>query len=183
MSRIALIEPDAAQGRAQELLTQVKAALGLVPNMTKAMANSPALLQGYLALSGALGTGEFDAGTRELIAITVAEANSCSYCLSAHTYIGEHIAKLGPEALEQARDAASSDSRTAAVLGLADAVVRHRGHVDDATFAQARGAGLTDSDIAETVGHVALNVLTNLFNSLAQVDNDWPALTPRDAVA
>ena len=183
MSRLPAIDPEQANGPARELLGQVQHALGLVPNMTKVMANSPAVLRGYLALSNALATGDLDAGVRERIAITVAEANGCGYCLSAHTYIGANIVKLESDELDRARSATSADAHTSAVLRLADEVVRNRGHVDDAAFAEIRAAGLTDAEIAETVGQVALNVLTNLFNSLAQVDNDWPLVSPRDAAA
>jgi len=38
----------------------------------------------------------------------------------------------------------------------------------------ARAAGLSDSEIAEVVGNVALNVLTNYFNKAADVDIDFP---------
>ena len=48
MSRIPQINPESATGRAKELLDAVKGKLGLVPNMTRAMANSPAVLDGYL---------------------------------------------------------------------------------------------------------------------------------------
>ena len=41
-----------------------------------------------------------------------------------------------------------------------------------------QAAGVSDQEIAETVGHVAVNVLTNLFNKLAGVENDWPVVTP-----
>jgi hypothetical protein len=37
---------------------------------------------------------------------------------------------------------------------------------------------VTDTEIGEVVGHVALNVLTNYFNLLAGTDNDWPTVTP-----
>ncbi len=57
MARITQISPEAATGRAKDLLDAVKQKLGLVPNMTRAMANSPAVLDGYLQLSGALGQG------------------------------------------------------------------------------------------------------------------------------
>jgi alkylhydroperoxidase family enzyme len=46
--------------------------------MTWAMANSPALLQGYLDLSGALGRGVLRPATRERIALAVAQRNNCS---------------------------------------------------------------------------------------------------------
>ena len=57
MPRLALIQTEATPGRAQDLLSGVKKKLGLVPNLTRVLANSPAALEGYLAFSGALATG------------------------------------------------------------------------------------------------------------------------------
>ncbi len=41
----------------------------------RVVASSPAALEGYLGLSGALGKGQLDARTRERIALAVAEHN------------------------------------------------------------------------------------------------------------
>lgn len=173
---IATVDPTTATGTAKELLDQVQAALGVTPNMTKAMANSPALLRGYLALSGALATGTLRAGEREQLAIATAEANGCSYCLSAHTYLGGALAKLPDGELEAARDAKSSDPHAAALLTLSDEILRARGAVGQDAIATARAAGVTDEEIGEVVGHIALNVLTNYFNVLAGVEIDWPVV-------
>ncbi len=80
--------------------------------------------------------------------------------------------------MEHARVARSNEPHTQAVLALADAILRTRGDVDDETLEAARAAGVTDAEIAETVGNVAINVLTNYFNNLTQVDIDWPVVTP-----
>ena len=72
---------DAAPAAAQPLLQAVNAQLGMVPNLFRLLAASPAALEGMLGLSGALGKGALDAKTRGRIALTVAEVNGCSYCL------------------------------------------------------------------------------------------------------
>jgi len=149
--------------------------------MTKVMANSPALLKGYLALSSALSGGVLPAAVRERLALATAEYNGCEYCLSAHTYIGANLAKVDAEELEAARDAKASDLHTAALLTLSDALARGRGSVGDGVVQAARETGVTDAEIGEVVGNLALNVLTNYFNILAKVDNDWPVVTPRNA--
>jgi uncharacterized peroxidase-related enzyme len=177
------VDPATATGEAGKLLADVQKALGLTPNMTKVMANSPALLKGYLALSGALSGGVLPAGVREQLAIATAEYNGCEYCLSAHTYIGANIAKVDAGELEAARDAKASDPHTGALLQLSDAIARGRGSVDHTDLKAARDAGATDAEIGEVVGHLALNVLTNYFNILARVDNDWPAVTPHSHAA
>ena len=44
MTRLPTIDPATATGSAGELLARTHQTLGLTPNMTKVMANSPALL-------------------------------------------------------------------------------------------------------------------------------------------
>ncbi len=183
MSTIAPIEPATATGEAADLLAQTQEALGLTPNMARVMANSPALLKGYLSLSGALGGGVLPAGVREQLAIATAEYNGCEYCLSAHTYIGANIAKVEALELDKARTGRSENKHTEALLTLSDAIARGRGQVSEAVLASARAAGVTDAEIGEVVGHLALNVLTNYFNILAGVENDWPVVTPAQPAA
>lgn len=177
MNALPLVDPATATGPAADLLAAVKKSLGVVPNMTKAMANSPALLEGYIGLNGALNGGVLPVATRESIALAVGQENSCNYCLSAHTYLGEHVAKMSGDAILDARGASADDPKTAAILALAVAVTRGRGQVDADTLARVRAAGVADAEIAETVGHVALNVLTNYFNILAEVEIDFPVVT------
>jgi len=176
MSRVPLVDP-ATDGPANDLLAAVRAKLGIVPNMTRAMANSPAVLKAYLAFGEALGGGRVDKHTGELIALTVAETNGCDYCLAAHTAIGGML-KIGADDLVAARGAAHRDPRTRAILAFARKVVVARGHVHDADVAALRIAGLDDAEIADVVGHIAINVFTNLFNSAMRTDIDFPVAAP-----
>ena len=61
-----------APAASQPLLDAVKKQLGVVPNLFRLVSNSPAALQGYLGLSGALEKGALPAATRERIALAVA---------------------------------------------------------------------------------------------------------------
>lgn len=176
MTRFPLIEAEKATGKAADLLSQVERSLGLVPNMTKAMANSPALLAGYLQLSGALSQGVLSPGVRERLAIATAQINGCEYCLSAHTYVGREIAKVGAADLDKARRAESDDPHAAALLALSNAIVLNKGQIDASTLNAARAAGVTEQEIGEVVGHIALNTMTNFFNKVAEVPNDWPVV-------
>ena len=181
MSRIDPIDFSGAEGRRRELLDAVNAWLGTTPNMTRTMARS-AVLDGWLSLSGALRKGSISAPNGERIALGVAEANECAYCLSAHSYLGANVAKLDPEELEQARRFQSSDPKAAAILAFAEAVVRTKGGVSDSDIQAAREAGLTDAQLGDVVGHVALNVLTNYFNRAFDVDVDFPLVEPHQPV-
>ena len=177
MANFTPVEPGSATGKAAELLAQVQKSLGLTPNMTKVMANSPALLKSYLALSGAVASGKLPAAVRERLAISTAQVNGCEYCLSAHTYIGANVAKVDPAELESARKGQSNDPHVAALLKLSNNIAENAGDVDTADVEAARQAGVTDEEIGELVANLTLNILTNYFNVLAHVDNDWPVVS------
>lgn len=183
MTRLHALDPQTAPAAAAEVLEAFRASTGVLPNMVRVMANSPALLRGYLDLSGALSHGSIPASARERIALLIAEENSCDYCLSAHSYLAEHVAKLGEDEIAAARHAESADPRVKAMLQLASAVNTTRGDISERELADARAAGLTDGEIAEVIGHVALNVLTNYFNKAAGVVLDFPRVAPRQNAA
>jgi uncharacterized peroxidase-related enzyme len=182
MSKLNSIDPAVATGKTQELFEAVRTKLGLVPNMTRVMAVNPIVLESYLALAGTLAQGRLDPRVRTLIALTVAQANGCDYCLSVHTAVGG-MQKLSADALTAARDGLSSEPRTRAVLALAQAIVNARGHISDGDLAAARQADLDDAEIAEIVAQVALNSFTNFFNSVADTEIDFPAVRAQSRLA
>lgn len=173
MSRITPLDPADAEGQTKELLDAVQASLGATPNMTRVMARS-AVLDGWLSLSGALRKGSIRAATGERIALAVAESNDCDYCLSAHTYIGANAAKLDADELERARSFDSADAKAAPLLAFTKAVLETKGAVSDQDFQAARDAGLSDAELGDVVGHIAVNVMTNYFNKAFAVDIDFP---------
>lgn len=148
--------------------------LGLVPNLLRVIANSPAGLRGYPGLSGALGRGVLPAALRERIALLIAETNGCDYCLSAHSVMGAG-AGLSAAAIEAARTGEAESSQDQAALSLARAVLASEGRGAAAELAAAREAGWDDAAIVEVVLHVALNVLTNSVNNLAGTPIDFPS--------
>ena len=167
---------DAAPAAAQPLLEAVKKQIGSAPNLFRITATSPAALEGYLSLNGALAKGALDAATRERIALAVAQVNGCRYCLAAHTYLGKNVAKLGDAEIAANRNGHSSDPKANAAVAFARKVTLDRGAVSDADFAQVRASGYSDAEIVEIVAHVALNTLTNYLNEVLQTEVDFPAV-------
>ena len=177
MARLTAINPDEATGKTKELFHAIKGKLGMVPNMMRTMGNSPAFLESYLNLSGALGGGSLGAKTGELIALTVSQANACDYCLSAHTYIGANLVKIDTDTLNAARSGNSSDAKTEAILKFAQVLVSKKGLISDSDLETVKSTGVTEGEVGEIVGHVALNIMTNYFNNTAKTDIDFPVVT------
>lgn len=180
MSRISTPASIAdAPEASRPMLNAVKAQLGVTPNVFLVAANSPAALTSYTGMLGALAKGKLPAPTHERIALAVAEANGCDYCLSAHTYLGKHVAKLDDAEMIANRGGRSNDSKADAAVRFARKVMETRGHVGDADIRAVRDAGYDDAQVVEIVQHVALNTWTNYVNSVAQTEIDFPIVTAR----
>lgn len=173
----------ASPGASQPLLDAVHKQLGTVPNLFRLIGVSPAGLEGFLGLHGALGKGSLDLKTRNRIALAVAEANGCNYCLAAHTYLGKKLAKLSDEEILTNRDGGSTDARADAAVRFAVLVTQKRGHVGADAIRDVQQAGYTDAQIVEIIAHVALNTFTNYLNEAIQTDIDFPAVAPPRAAA
>ncbi len=173
MTRIDPIDPRTAEGKARTLLAAVHETFGMTPNITATLAQSPAALEGYLGLSGALAAGSLGAKLREQIAVAVAGANGCGYCASAHTAIGKSVGLPGEELDSNLRGTAS-EPRAQATLDFALAVVEKRGWVSDDDLQRVRDAGFGDGEITEIVANVAQNLFTNYFNHVARTEVDFP---------
>ena len=172
---------DTAPAAAKPLLEAVNKQLGFVPNLFRVVANSPAALEGYLGMSGALAKGKLPAQTRERVALAVAQINGCNYCLSAHSEMGKSFAKLSEAEIAANRHGGSLDPKADAAVRFAAKVARERGHVSDADVQAVRMAGYDDAQIVEIVQHVALNTWTNYINEVAQTDIDFPVVARKAA--
>ena len=182
MSRIAIpTSIETAPIAAQPLLQAVHKQLGSVPNLFRLAAVSPAALEGYLGMSGALGKGSLPAQTRERVALAVAEINGCGYCLSAHAYLGKHLAKLDDAEIAANRSGTSNDPKAAAAVQFAARVTELRGKVSAEDVMAVKAAGYDDAQIIEIVQHVALNTWTNYLNEVAKTEIDFPVVEARKA--
>ncbi len=173
MPKLKAVDPASAAADARELLDSVQEKFGATPNMVRTMANSPAVLMAYVNFEAALAKGSLPARLLEQIALTVAEANQCGYCLAAHTAIGKAVG-LTEEAILDSRRGESPDSKEEAALQFARALVAERGWGRDQDVARLRQVGYSDAEIVEIIANVALNLFTNYFNQVAGTEIDFP---------
>lgn len=182
MPTIKPVDPAKANGATKQLFEAVEQKLGLIPNMIRLLANSPAALNAYLSFSGALSEGSLPGKLQEQIAIAVADSNGCGYCLSAHTALGK-LTGLNEEELVAAQRGQAKDTKTAAALRFAAKMVHNRGQLGTSDVEALKSAGFGDAQVAEIVAAVALNIFTNYFNNIAQTEIDFPEVRTSQAVA
>ncbi len=173
MARLNIVDSDLATGEAKELLDAVQQQLGATPNFIRVLANSPSTLAGFVSLNSNLGRGKLDLQTRERIALAMAEANACQYCVSAHTVLADQ-AGLDEAEIQAARAGSSSDTKADAAVKFAKSVLDSKGEVTTGELEAVREAGFDDEEIVEIIAHVAVNTWTNFLGKVGRIDIDFP---------
>jgi AhpD family alkylhydroperoxidase len=168
MPRIEPIEPEAARGKARELLDELAARGGEPGPMVRAMAQAPALLQGYLDLNRAIKRSHLDRRITERISLAVHEWLACDCCLAAHTEAARRLG-LSESDIELARQGTATDPKIAAMVAFGQQVLAAPAEVSDEQVDGLRAYGYSDEQIAEVVGLVALQLLTGAFNLVAGI--------------
>lgn len=180
MQRLNSVNPQVVQGSSKELLDIVQQAFGVVPNTAKVMANSPAVLNSFLAFSTAMGDSKIGTKLHNQVKLMTSETNSCEYCTSILSAVAPS-AGLSAADILAGRTGDSGDHRIKAALTFAHNVLESRGKVSDQQLASIREAGYGDAEIVEIVASVVLGCFTNFLNNVADTELDIPKAEPLEA--
>jgi AhpD family alkylhydroperoxidase len=172
-SRLPLIDPDTAEGAVKQTIDEL-ARRGPLGPMIRGMANSSAVLRGYLELSRAMKRSHLDRRVSERVSLAVQEWVGCDYCLAAHTEAARKVG-LTEADIELARQGTATDAKIAALVAFAQQIAAAPSEVSDEQVAELRELGWRDEQIADVVGLVALNILTGSFNLVAGIHSTTPA--------
>jgi uncharacterized peroxidase-related enzyme len=166
-ARLRLVDAEEATSAVKPALDEL-AGRGPLGPMVRGMANSFALLRGYLDLSRAMKRSHLDRRITERISLAVQEWLGCDYCLAAHS---EAARKLGltETDIALARQGTATDPKIAAIVAFGQQVAAAPSEVTDEQVAELRDLGYSDEQIADVVGLVALNVMTGGFNLVAGI--------------
>jgi uncharacterized peroxidase-related enzyme len=175
MTKIQKISPEVASEAAKITFEMVSKKLGRVPNMYQVMANSPAVLEAYVKFNGALSMGVLGNKMAELIALATAESNACSYCLSAHSFLGSKVG-LSEEQMLEGRMFHSQDEKMNIGLLFAKKMIENPKEISSLDIEPLRRIGYTDGDILEIVANVIRNIFTNYINIISETEVDWPII-------
>ena len=177
MQRIHYVEPKTAQGRTRELLDTVQQAFGVIPNVARVMANSPAVLDSFLAFSTAMGGARIGTKLHNQVKLTTSETNSCDYCTSILSAVAPS-AGLSADDILAGRTGNSEDRRTKAALAFANDLLESRGKVSNQQLTAVRDAGFGDAEMVEIVASVVLGCFTNFLNNMADTELDFQKAEP-----
>jgi len=175
MARIPLLEPSATSPEVQPIFAEIKNTLGYIPNLFRAYAQHPPLLEAnWYKVKQVMMAGGLSRKTKEAIALLVSKDNGCSYCVAAHKGALQSLAIKDEEiqAIEACVEQANFTPREKALIHLARQSNSQPLTVADKTFQEVRQAGASDADIVEALGVMELFTAFNKFLDSLQVELD-----------
>ncbi len=172
MTDFTIHDIDTAPERAGAALRTAQQKLGFIPNMMAVLAESPAALEGYQAVQGALASSSFSAAEQHFVALAVSVVNGCTYCVPAYSMMA---AKSGvpQQAIDAVRDGQPIDDGHLSALGdFTHAVVEKRGRVTDEEVKAFLDAGFTKAQVLEVILAAAFKLISNYTNHVADIPLD-----------
>ena len=174
MSKFKLYEIEDAPEASRPFMEAAQEKFGFVPNVLKVEAEAPALIKGYLTLSGIFGESGLSPAEQQTILLSASIANECHYCAAAHTG-GALGAGVAPEDVEAIRAGKPlSDPKLDALSTLTKKVVSERGWVKDKDQEAFLAAGYSKADILHVILGIAVKTMNNYVNHMADTPLDEP---------
>ena len=167
-----LHDPATAPEAARPLLEEAAASLGKVPNLECVMAEAPMLLEAYVKTWAIFDTTSLAPAERQVVYQVANVENGCDYCRPWHAMLSK-MAGLPKDQVEALRDGQPlADPRLEALRTFTRAVLLERGRVDAPTFGAFISAGYTRAQALEVVLGLAIKVMSNYTNALADTPLD-----------
>lgn len=168
-----ILEAGRVPAKSRPFLDEVKKSFGFVPNLFSVFANSPVLLEGYLALNAAYEKASLTAVERQLVLLAASVANRCDYCTAAHSTVLKGMLEVPADVVAAVQaNRPLGNRRHDALVNLARAMVITRGEVPDKTLKAYFDAGYRSEQVAELLVGVALKILSNYTSHLSPPDID-----------
>lgn len=168
MSDFTFYSTTQAPGSSRPLLEQAEKRLGFLPNLYAGLAESPAALEGYFALSSAFSTSDLSPVEQQVILLTVSFENRCTFCMAAHSMVAKMAKMSGPTLDALRSDQPLGDPKLNALREFTRLVVRRRGFVSPRDVEKLLSVGYTHANVLDVVLGVAMKTLSNYANHILE---------------
>ena len=182
MTNFTTYKIDNAPEGSKPFLTGAKEAFGFEVNLLGNMAESPAILEGYLTLAGIFNKANFSETERQIITMTNNRLNGCTYCMAAHSTVAK-MKEVDEGVIEALRNGTEiTDPKLEALRAFTVVINETRGWPESADIERFLAAGYTKQNILEVILGTSLKVMSNYTNHIAQTpideafaQNIWPS--------
>ena len=172
MSSFVIHDEISAPEGARETLVATKTAFGFLPNLYGGLAESPAAVEAYAALSSIFDKTSLDGKERQVVLLTINFENECQYCVAAHTGAAKR-ARLDDAVIEALRNGDDlPDARYQALADFTRKVIRERGWVSEDDVSSFIEAGFSKAAVLDVILAASLKTISNYFNHVAETPLD-----------
>ncbi len=165
-------DEETAPKGSKEYLAKSKKAFGQIPNLMGVMAESPAVLQGYMDLSETLVRCTLSPAERHAVMLMASVENGCRYCVAAHTGLARGAGLAADIIIGIREDDDIDDEKIEVLCQFTAKMVHTRGQVDQNDTKAFLDAGYTKANLLEIAALIALKTMSNYVNHLAQTPLD-----------
>jgi len=167
------VSVETAPEKSRPLLEKVQKSFKFIPNLFGVFANSPVLLEGYMALEGTFEKGSLSAVERQIVLLAASVENSCTYCTAAHSTVLKAFMHVPAEVVSAVRsNQPLPDPKSNALVALTKEIVAKRGHVEEQTIENFLAAGYRKDQILEVLMGVALKTMSNYLDHISPTELD-----------
>lgn len=165
---------NSATGRTREVLETGNKSAGGIPNMYAGMANAPSLLDTYLhGYELFRKESGFTAAEQELVFLSIARVNECTYCVAAHSFMADAKSKTPAQAVQAVRnDAPIEEPKLQALRAFTQTMVTSRGKPTPDELAAFVQAGYTEQNALEIILAIAVKTISNYANHILHTPID-----------
>jgi len=155
-------------------LQQLQSAFGMIPNLIGAISTSPVLINSLVGLFGNVHGGSFTEAQVQVILLTDAVTNACTWAVAFHTALAlkEGIDPADVQAIREGRP--PKDRKFAVLSALAKTMIEKRGHLNDEDVDRFLAAGFGKDHLLEVIAAVAASTITNYTGSITKPPLDAP---------
>lgn len=153
----------------KEILNGARKKMGFVPNLCAGLAESPEILNAYVAISETFKNTSLTAQEQQVVLLAVSVENGCEFCVGAHSVMARNMARVPGDVVDALRaNTELPDTRLNALAEFTRAVVRERGFVQGEKLAAFLAAGFTRAQVLEVILGVGMKTISNYANHLLE---------------
>jgi AhpD family alkylhydroperoxidase len=149
------------------LLEQARKNMGMIPNLERVMAESSALLEGYVHLWELFDTTSLSPIERQVVYQTANVENQCEYCVPWHTKLSQ-MAGMAADEIEALRQGAElEDPKLEGLRRFTRSLILNRGKIAEAELNAFFAVGYSTQQALEVILGIAVKTMSNYTNSIA----------------
>ena len=172
MNNFTILKEHQRSKSTNESLSQLREAVGFVPNVYTAIASSDVALNAFMDMNTHFSNSLFSETEKQIILLATSTENECEYCVAGHTTFSKSLG-IPKDLIDAMRDGRNLENKRLNVLNqFTRALVRDRGRVSRQQVSEFFEAGYTQSNVIEIILGISVKTFSNLTSILLEIPLD-----------